>query len=60
MHHVIIGGGPAGVIAAETIRKQAPYDNITIVSDEAVTRLLAYGDSVFIDGQCEGRWHLSA
>lgn len=36
MHHVIIGGGPAGVIAAETIRKQAPYDNITIVSDEDV------------------------
>ncbi len=35
MHHVIIGGGPAGVIAAETIRKQAPQDNITIVSDEA-------------------------
>jgi NAD(P)H-nitrite reductase large subunit len=34
MHHVIIGGGPAGVIAAETIRKLAPYDNITIVSDE--------------------------
>jgi NAD(P)H-nitrite reductase large subunit len=36
MHHVIIGGGPAGVISAETIRKQAPYDNITIISDEAV------------------------
>ena len=36
MHHVIIGGGPAGVIAAETIRKQAPYDNITIISDENV------------------------
>jgi NAD(P)H-nitrite reductase large subunit len=36
MHHVIIGGGPAGVIASETIRKQAPYDNITIISDEAV------------------------
>ena len=36
MHHVIIGGGPAGVIAAETLRKQAPYDNITIISDEAV------------------------
>jgi NAD(P)H-nitrite reductase large subunit len=34
MHHIIIGGGPAGVIAAETIRKLAPYDNITIVSDE--------------------------
>jgi NADPH-dependent 2,4-dienoyl-CoA reductase/sulfur reductase-like enzyme len=36
MHHVIIGGGPAGVIAAETIRKLAPYDNISIISDEAV------------------------
>jgi NADPH-dependent 2,4-dienoyl-CoA reductase/sulfur reductase-like enzyme len=35
MHHVIIGGGPAGVIAAETIRKLTPYDNITIVSDES-------------------------
>ena len=34
MHHVIIGGGPAGVIAAETIRKLAAYDNITIISDE--------------------------
>ncbi|MDO8457307.1 MAG: FAD-dependent oxidoreductase [Burkholderiaceae bacterium] len=34
MHHVIIGGGPAGVIAAETIRKHAPSDTITIVGDE--------------------------
>lgn len=34
MHHVIIGGGPAGVIAAETIRKLASHDNITIISDE--------------------------
>jgi NAD(P)H-nitrite reductase large subunit len=35
MHHIIIGAGPAGVIAAETIRKHAPYDRITIVGDEA-------------------------
>ena len=34
-HHVILGAGPAGVIAAETIRKQAPNDQITIVGDEA-------------------------
>ncbi|MGA1067267.1 MAG: NAD(P)/FAD-dependent oxidoreductase [Burkholderiaceae bacterium] len=34
-HHVILGAGPAGVIAAETIRKQAPHDQITIVGDEA-------------------------
>ncbi len=33
-HHVILGAGPAGVIAAETLRKQAPHDAITIVGDE--------------------------
>ena len=33
-HHLILGAGPAGVIAAETIRKHAPADSITIVSDE--------------------------
>ncbi len=33
-HHVILGAGPAGVIAAETIRKQAPRDTITLVGDE--------------------------
>ncbi|MBL8386449.1 MAG: NAD(P)/FAD-dependent oxidoreductase [Burkholderiales bacterium] len=36
MHHVIIGNGPAGVIAAETIRKTAPRDLITLVGDEPV------------------------
>lgn len=33
-HHLILGAGPAGVIAAETIRKHAPDDAITIVGDE--------------------------
>ena len=33
-HHLILGAGPAGVIAAETIRKLAPLDRITIVGDE--------------------------
>lgn len=33
-HHVILGTGPAGVIAAETLRKQAPHDRITLVGDE--------------------------
>ena len=32
--HVILGAGPAGVIAAETIRKHAPGDEIVIVGDE--------------------------
>ena len=34
MHHVILGAGPAGVIAAETLRKHAPADTITLVGDE--------------------------
>jgi len=33
-HHLILGAGPAGVIAAETIRKHAPADRITVVGDE--------------------------
>jgi NAD(P)H-nitrite reductase large subunit len=32
--YVIVGAGPAGVIAAETIRKHAPHDEITIVGEE--------------------------
>ena len=34
MKHVILGNGPAGVIAAETIRKHAPGDDIMLVGDE--------------------------
>ena len=33
-HHVILGAGPAGVIAAETIRKQDPQAEITLIGDE--------------------------
>jgi NAD(P)H-nitrite reductase large subunit len=34
MNHVIIGTGPAGVIAAETLRKRMPDATITLVGDE--------------------------
>ena len=34
MKHVILGNGPAGVIAAETIRKQRAEDDIVLVGDE--------------------------
>ncbi|MBL0087025.1 MAG: NAD(P)/FAD-dependent oxidoreductase [Ideonella sp.] len=34
MKHVILGAGPAGVIAAETIRKHAPTDEIVVIGDE--------------------------
>jgi NADPH-dependent 2,4-dienoyl-CoA reductase/sulfur reductase-like enzyme len=35
MKHVIIGNGPAGVTAAETLRKQRPHDEIVMIGDEA-------------------------
>src|SRR5208337_2994441 len=34
MRHVIIGNGPAGVIAAETLRAQRPRDDIVLLGDE--------------------------
>ena len=34
MKHVIIGAGPAGVIAAETLRKVQPDSSVTIIGDE--------------------------
>ena len=34
MQHLILGAGPAGVIAAETLRKHASGDTITVVGDE--------------------------
>ena len=35
MRHIIIGAGPGGVVAAETIRKTNPTDQITLIGDEA-------------------------
>ena len=34
MRHLILGNGPAGVIAAETIRRYAPEDEIVVVGAE--------------------------
>ena len=34
MKHVILGNGPAGVIAAETIRQRAPHDQIVMIGSE--------------------------
>jgi NADPH-dependent 2,4-dienoyl-CoA reductase/sulfur reductase-like enzyme len=36
MKHVIIGNGPAGVVAAETIRKRRPQDEIVMIGGEPV------------------------
>jgi len=35
MQHVIIGNGPAGVVGAETLRKNDPRSAITLLGDEA-------------------------
>lgn len=34
MHHVIIGAGPAGIIAAETLRKTDPSSSVAIIGEE--------------------------
>ena len=34
MNYVIIGNGPAGVIAAETLRQSDPQDSIVLIGDE--------------------------
>lgn len=34
MHHVIIGAGPAGVVAADTLRRLDPEADITLVGEE--------------------------
>jgi NAD(P)H-nitrite reductase large subunit len=34
MKHLILGNGPAGVIAAETLRGAAPHDDIVLVGNE--------------------------
>jgi len=34
MHHVIIGAGPAGVTAAETLRAQDPASEVTLIGGE--------------------------
>ena len=34
MKHIILGNGPAGVVAAETLRRTAPHDDILLVGNE--------------------------
>jgi len=34
MRHVIVGNGPAGVVAAETLRATAPADDVVLLGDE--------------------------
>ncbi len=68
MKHLILGNGPAGVIAAETLRKLAPADEITLLGDEteppysrmAIPYLLAGGIGEEGTHLRKGRDHFAA
>jgi len=51
MKHLILGAGPAGVIAAETIRRHAPADEILIVGDEPEPPYSRMAIPYLLDGQ---------
>lgn len=52
---VIIGNGPAGVIAAETIRKHAPHDSIVLIGDEPVPPYSRMAIPYLLMGQIDER-----
>ncbi|MBD3893548.1 FAD-dependent oxidoreductase [Hydrogenophaga sp.] len=55
MHHLILGAGPAGVIAADTLRKHAPADRITLVGDEPETPYSRMAIPYLLMGQIDER-----
>ena len=58
MEHLIIGAGPAGVVAAETLRKAAPADRVTIVGDEPGPPYSRMAIPYLLDGRIDesGTW----
>jgi NAD(P)H-nitrite reductase large subunit len=53
MHHVILGTGPAGVIAADTLRKQDADAKITLVGAEAEPPYSRMAIPYFLSGQID-------
>ncbi len=53
MHYVIIGQGPAGVIAAETLRKTDQDSTITMIGDEASAPYSRMAIPYFLTGNIE-------
>jgi len=53
MKYVIIGAGPAGVVAAETLRKQDPDSEITMISDEGADPHSRMAIPYFLTGSIE-------
>ena len=53
MKHVIVGSGPAGVIAAENLRKLSATDSITIVGSEPCAPYSRMALPYFLAGDVE-------
>ena len=51
MKHVIVGNGPAGVKAAETLRRIAPADQVTVIAEEAQPFYSKVLTSYFLGGK---------
>jgi len=54
---IIIGAGPAGVIAAENLRKLDPESTITIIGDEKEVPYSRIGNPLFAAWQDRGKWY---
>lgn len=53
MHHVIVGAGPAGVVAAETLRKADARARITLLGDEPEPPYSRMAIPYLLEGQIE-------
>jgi len=53
MHHVIVGNGPAGTIAAETLRKLDPQSHVSLVGDEGAPPYSRMAIPYFLVGQID-------
>ena len=53
MHHVILGAGPAGVTAAETLRKSDPDCQITLIGGEPEPPYARMAIPYFLEGKIE-------
>lgn len=51
MHYIIIGAGPAGVVAAETLRKNAPEASISIIGSEPEPPYSRMAIPYFLEGK---------
>ena len=61
MHHVILGTGPAGVTAAEHLRKYNPDSTITLVGGEPEPPYSRMAIPYYLEGKIEERGtHLRA